>query len=46
MTMNEFFNWNDTGYVIASNWFWLLLAGLIGVGIGWWTCDTSADKNQ
>lgn len=40
--MNEFFNWNDFGYVVSHNIWWLLLALVAGIVVGWWTCDTSA----
>lgn len=39
--MNEFFNWHDTLILWDHNWVWLLLAALIGIWVGWTTCDTS-----
>jgi uncharacterized membrane protein YfcA len=44
--MFEFFNWNDTGYVIWSNIWWLILAAAIGIYIGWRTCDMSPNNNK
>jgi len=32
--MNEFLNWNDTGIIIQHNWYWLLLAFVIGCWVG------------
>ncbi|MEP6826636.1 MAG: hypothetical protein ABJA10_01035 [Aestuariivirga sp.] len=33
--MNEFLNWNDTSILWQQDWFWLLLAFLIGCVVGW-----------
>ncbi len=44
--MNEFFNWNDTWIVAQHNWFWMLVAAVIGVWIGWRSCDMSTDKQN
>jgi hypothetical protein len=43
--MLDFFNWTSTTYVALSNWVWLLVAALIGVYIGWRSCDMTDNKN-
>ena len=39
--MNDFFNWHDTWILVEHNWYWMLLALLIGCWVGWTTCDSS-----
>ena len=33
--MSEFFNWNNTMIIVQHNWYWLLLAFLIGCWVGY-----------
>lgn len=35
--MSEFFNWNDSWYVVSSNWLWVVIALGLGVWVGWTT---------
>ncbi len=35
--MAEFFNWNDSWYLISSNWLWIVIALGLGVWVGWTT---------
>ncbi len=39
--MNEFLNWNNTLIIVQHNWYWLLLAFLIGAWVGF---RTSGEK--
>ncbi len=34
----DFWNFKDFTYVAVSHWFWLLLALLLGLVVGWLSC--------
>ena len=34
----DFWNFKDFTYVATTHWFWLLLAALLGLVIGWISC--------
>jgi len=36
----DFWNFKDFIFVAASNWFWLLLALILGLLVGWLSCIT------
>ncbi len=36
--MKEFWNFNDAMIVAEHNWLWLLVALVIGLLVGWFTC--------
>jgi hypothetical protein len=36
--MTELFNWHNTSIVLQYNWYWLLLAFILGAWIGYKTC--------
>ncbi len=38
--MMDFWNFKDWGIVGSHHWPWLLLALLIGIFVGWRTCET------
>jgi hypothetical protein len=42
----DFWNWKDTTVILAEQWPWLLLALLIGIFVGWWTCESDSDRRR
>lgn len=44
--METFFNWHDTLILLQYNWYWLLLAFILGTWIGYRSCTpTGAHVN-
>jgi uncharacterized protein involved in exopolysaccharide biosynthesis len=41
--MNELFNFHDAMFVVWQNWFWLLLALVLGAVVGFVTCQRRSD---
>lgn len=37
--MNDLWNFKDTFVVAQENWVWLLFALIIGIVVGWVTCQ-------
>ena len=35
--MPDFWNFNDSWIVVTHNWFWMLVAVVLGVVVGWVT---------